>query len=443
MKKDLAQENQALKSEISRLYSTLHNFGSYIFTKDINGCYTYANQFVLDLFQVSLTELIGKDDSHFFSIDQFSELKLNDEQVLKYGKTVETEEKNTIASTGESRYYWIVKQPIYDDNNNIVGLSGVSTDITERKALSHKLQHKQKVLDTVLDNVDAYIYMKDRQHRFLYVNKKTTELFQRQSDEIIGRTANELQEFENDFDSMDQQVIQQGQQITGEEEFIDEQGKAHYYWSNKVPLFDNDQQVESYIGFSQEITELVELKKELEHKATIDDLTKLANRRHLFELAGKALKQSQRSGSPLSTLILDLDYFKAINDNYGHHTGDLVLIQVAKSIKNTIRAHDIAGRIGGEEFCIILPDTNSDDAKLLAERMRDQIAKLSISLPHTAPETTPLKGEQTEVPSICLTTSIGIAQNQPSDKSISQLLHRADEALYQAKAKGRNQVCSE
>lgn len=443
MKKDLTQENQALKKELSRLHATLNNVGSYIFTKDINGCYTYGNQFVLDFFQVSMADFIGKDDSHFFSIDEFSELKQNDEQVLKYGKTVEREEKNTIARTGEVRYYWIVKQPIYDEHGDIIGLSGISTDITERKILARQLEQKQKLLDTVLDNVDAYIYMKDRQHRFLYVNKKTTELFQRQINEIIGRTANELQEFENDFDHMDDKVIQSGQQITGEEEFVDEQGKAHYYWSNKVPLFDNNQEVESYIGFSHEITELIELKKELEHKATIDDLTKLANRRHLFEQAGKAFKQSQRSNYPLSTLILDLDYFKAINDNYGHHTGDLVLIRVAQCIKNTIRAHDIAGRIGGEEFCIILPDTSSEDAKLLAERMRDQIAKLSISLPHMDPQTQQLQDDQTEVPSICLTTSIGIAQNKSGDKSISQLLHRADEALYQAKAKGRNQVCGQ
>lgn len=443
MNKDLIKENQKLKKTLSFLHSTLDNVGSYIYTKDVNGCYTYANLLVQEFFQCSLDQIINKDDSHFFSLDESSELKENDQQVIQFGKTIAKEEKNIVSRTGETRYYWTVKQPIYDDNGEIIGLSGISTDITERKILARELEQKQKLLDTVLDNVDAYVYMKDREHKFLYVNKKTTALFQRQESDIIGRTANELQEFENDFDHMDDQVIQQGQQITGEEEFIDEQGKTHYYWSNKVPLFDNNQEVESYIGFSHEITELIELKKELEHKATVDDLTKLANRRHLFEQAGNAFKQSERSSYPISGLIIDLDYFKAINDNYGHHTGDLVLIRVAQCIKNTIRAHDIAGRIGGEEFCIILPDTTNEDATLLAERIREQIAKLTISLPHITPESQQLNDNLNNIPSICLTTSIGIAQNQPGDKSIGELLHRADEALYQAKANGRNQVCGQ
>ncbi|MDH5473658.1 MAG: PAS domain-containing protein [Gammaproteobacteria bacterium] len=122
-----------LKMEHALFKCALNEIGAYIYTKDINGCYTFANTLVLDLFGLPLDQVIGKDDSHFFDLAYSKELRLNDRQVLDQGKVIENEEVNFIKSTGKTRIYWSVKKPLRNDDGEIVGMCGVSTDITERK----------------------------------------------------------------------------------------------------------------------------------------------------------------------------------------------------------------------------------------------------------------------------------------------------------------------
>jgi diguanylate cyclase (GGDEF)-like protein len=164
----------------------------------------------------------------------------------------------------------------------------------------------------------------------------------------------------------------------------------------------------------------------LEGLATTDPLTKLYNRRH-FETAARAeLARFQRYFRPLSILILDVDHFKSINDRFGHATGDTVLTAIADSCRSIKRATDIAARIGGEEFAILLPETNEEAARLFAERLRHEISE-------SAPI---IHGEK-----LALTASVGVAMATRHTTRIGVLLQSADEALYQAKRTGRNRVC--
>ena len=134
--------------------------------------------------------------------------------------------------------------------------------------------------------------------------------------------------------------------------------------------------------------------------------------------------RSRRYRRPLSVAVLDLDYFKKINDTLGHGAGDAVLIHVARLLSSNKRSTDVLARLGGEEFVMVLPETHAQDAQILMERLRQMIAA----------EPTPWKQE-----SISVTISIGITSLGREDK-ISDLLRRADEALYEAKGAGRNQV---
>ena len=166
------------------------------------------------------------------------------------------------------------------------------------------------------------------------------------------------------------------------------------------------------------------LVKDLEEEAIYDPLTKCFNKKEIEILIEKFLKESLRYNKPLSILMLDIDFFKKVNDTYGHLAGDFVLKEVADIIKSTIRNSDACGRFGGEEFIIVLPNTKLNGAMKLAERIRENIQNHKFIF------------QNQEIP---ITISIGITSASKND-SLFSLIERADEALYEAKSKGRNRV---
>jgi len=173
-----------------------------------------------------------------------------------------------------------------------------------------------------------------------------------------------------------------------------------------------------------------QLQKTLDELATmsrIDGLTQIYNRRHWQESLKQEFAKAHRHDKKLSLIMLDLDYFKLLNDNYGHQCGDMVLIEVSALISTLLRVEDIFGRYGGEEFAIVLPETNLKGAIELAERICRKVAATSLVY----------NNERLEV-----TISLGVAQLSSYESSYEALITHADSALYQAKAKGRNQVCS-
>jgi len=170
-----------------------------------------------------------------------------------------------------------------------------------------------------------------------------------------------------------------------------------------------------------DVTEQKRLKRELEHAASRDPLTGLWNRRHFLNLLDNSQHQKRRHDVDYSLLILDADHFKNINDQFGHDKGDEVLVLLARTLENRVRETDSVCRWGGEEFIILLPQTDLGNATRLAESLR--VSAAEIRIPNLPP----------------LTVSIGIAQHQ-SEESTESLLRRADAALYLAKALGRNKV---
>lgn len=174
-----------------------------------------------------------------------------------------------------------------------------------------------------------------------------------------------------------------------------------------------------------EIRRRRELEDQLRAQATTDSLTGLANRRAFLARGDSDLLRSRRYGDDLSVVMMDADHFKQINDVHGHGIGDAVLVKLAETAKSAVRAVDIVGRLGGEEFAIILVHTSLHAAAGCAERIRASVAELSFDGP---------KGP------FSVTASFGVAQNRADDVAFSTMLNRADHALYSAKNHGRNQV---
>jgi diguanylate cyclase (GGDEF)-like protein len=174
-----------------------------------------------------------------------------------------------------------------------------------------------------------------------------------------------------------------------------------------------------------DITDLIHNADLLEKLATIDSMTGLSNRRHFLSLAEAEWARFQRYQRPLSMLMLDIDHFKSVNDRYGHAVGDDAIISVAHAAVQAKRGPDVVGRLGGEEFAILLPETDAAQAAVVAERIRQNVEQQSLSTHNVR---------------FGVTISVGIATASTDMSGIEALLRKADEALYEAKSAGRNRV---
>ncbi len=157
-----------------------------------------------------------------------------------------------------------------------------------------------------------------------------------------------------------------------------------------------------------------------------DPLTELNNRRHLMEILDKEFERSHRTDHPLAFLMIDIDHFKQVNDTYGHVQGDVVLQIISREITSELRQYDTAARFGGEEFALLLPETSTEQAFIVAERLRKSITDIKFS---------------GSMSGLIITVSIGIASlPHPGINSAEDLIRLADDALYTAKKNGRNRV---
>ncbi len=208
-----------------------------------------------------------------------------------------------------------------------------------------------------------------------------------------------------------------------------QQRSALYEFTLKIICLDMSLATDTYFSNNVETLEksvnrLREEKDKLSTKVNVDTLTGISSRGHVLINAGKAMVDSRKNGESFSLIVSDIDYFKAINDTYGHAAGDAVLKNVAARMDNLVRGDDMVGRIGGEEFLIILPGSDLEMASTVAERVRESIEKCPVKFQNNV---------------IDVTMSLGVAEWFP-DETLEQLINRADQALYEAKRSGRNRV---
>lgn len=204
------------------------------------------------------------------------------------------------------------------------------------------------------------------------------------------------------------------------EKIAEEKSRALYIKSMEL---ENALQAES-----QARKKVESLYKEVEHLSRIDPLTELSNRRSFSNDASRFFMLAVRHKNKMSCAMLDIDFFKKVNDSYGHDCGDAVLIAVAKTCKKELRSTDLLARFGGEEFCFLFPETDIMGASIIAERIRVKISGLEFN-----------SGDSR----FSVTASIGISDMLDSDKNVEDMIKRSDVYLYKAKEGGRNRVVAE
>lgn len=223
------------------------------------------------------------------------------------------------------------------------------------------------------------------------------------------------------YDAMQRRLVAEDESISIKEELIQTQQKQNQMLESQVAARTDE--------LEKALEKVKILNNELSDLSTMDQVTGVRNRRYFDDMIDREFRRCLRNRSPLSLIMLDLDYFKDVNDTYGHLAGDLCLKMVANAMYQIVkRPPDLVCRYGGEEIGIILPDTNSKGAMIIAERIRHQIENLNIVF-----------SEQ----KIAITASLGVASFVPNNNKTAQsLIELADKALYQAKSDGRNRTRS-
>ena len=263
----------------------------------------------------------------------------------------------------------------------------------------------------------------------IYVNKAFTETTGYSAEEVIGKTPRIFQKEGTDKQELSKirEALEKKEPVRVTLRNFSKSGKEYWVDISILPLRDTEGNVTHFASIQRDITEYKKLEQDLQILCRTDPLTTAANRRAFNEILSQEFSRFKRSQKEYALIMIDLDHFKSINDQHGHSVGDQVLIEVTERCKDNIRVHDIMARLGGEEFCILLPYTDSNQAKKVAERLREKI------------EIKPIIVDGLRVK---VTISVGISLVSTGDEDGHQAMERADQKLFQAKESGRNQICA-
>jgi len=417
--------------QINRLSNAMDCIAAFVYMKDRQRRYVYANRPTLELFGCSAEELRGSADSRFFPPETVTRLHAVDTRVLENGEDT-AEEIVSRAADGSQRIYWEVKTPIYDseDSSRIWGLCGISTDITERRRQEAALQESEERFRSTFDSAAIGMALVSTEGRFMEVNGALCGMVGYTRTELRQKTFQDIthpDDLEADLSLMQELLagIRTSYQI--EKRYFHKDGHVIWVLLSGSAVRGPDGKVLYFVAQVQDITERKALLDKLRLQAHQDYLTGLSNRRHFLEQGEMELSRARRYGKPISLFMLDIDRFKEINDTHGHKAGDTVLQKLSDILRKTLRTVDILGRMGGEEFAILLPETGLQEAADVAERLRKIIAHSDVALEAGLP--------------LHFSVSIGVAAMREKDINIDMLLNLADKALYQAKNAGRNKVC--
>lgn len=299
-----------------------------------------------------------------------------------------------------------------------------------QKLTEDRLHESQELFRAIVENVGDLVAVLDAEGRRVYNSPSYRPLF-REKD--IRQGSNSFREIHPDdrerIKEIFRRTIATGIGECAEFRFVLKDGSIRHMESDGRAIRSADGKVSKVVVVSRDITELKQLEAELREMAATDILTGLPNRRHFLTQLEQELARVRRvEPHAASVLMLDVDYFKLVNDTFGHATGDNVLRHLAVVMQKELRKIDTLGRLGGEEFAVILPGADLAAAEVFAERLRQKVAEV------------PAMHENTAIP---LTISVGVTEMKTSDESADDVLARADRAVYHAKECGRNKVTVE
>lgn len=290
--------------------------------------------------------------------------------------------------------------------------------------LMHKMRAREDDLRRVFEAAPfPMILVKQEDNSIMAANEAALTFFKVPADALDQVRTPEFYVDLEDRKKMLETLYTEGRVEQMEIEMRNSEGEAHWVMMSVMPVEYRDEQA-IVVGCS-DITERKIFEHDLIKMATIDTLTGVFNRRQFYMLAESEFQRSRRYAKNFCTMMIDIDHFKRINDAHGHHVGDKTLKVMAMRCSELLREVDLFGRVGGEEFAVVLPETDQANAERLAERLRIMLSQSPVALDDRT---------------LNFTVSIGLAHMHEDDQDLESILQRADTALYAAKRAGRNRV---
>jgi diguanylate cyclase (GGDEF)-like protein/PAS domain S-box-containing protein len=424
------QELRSLRHNREQLLSIIDLIPVAFFVKDHNSRFFLMNRACELQWGLSFAQLRDTDGSQFFPPDQMDQFLAKDRSIFESRQPVEFEETVWSAAYQSNRIGYTFKRPMYDANGNPEYLVCVTLDITDRKAAEAALVDSERRFREAITHAPSPMIMHAEDGNIIMISDALSDITGYGFEDLPTIKAWGEKAFGPDAPRMlrgigklyDLKTIRR----EGEYSIITATGETRIweFQSQPLPRLPDGRRV--VLSLAVDVTERRRLDEDLQTLAATDSLTGLPNRRQfLARLTEEFLRVRRLDNQRSSVLMLDLDLFKGVNDAHGHAAGDAALKHFARLIQDGIRKIDTAGRLGGEEFAIILPGADSVAASASADRLRKIVA------------TTPFAQNGKTIP---LTVSIGVATIGSGDCNEGATLIRADHALYRAKRNGRNRV---
>jgi diguanylate cyclase (GGDEF)-like protein/PAS domain S-box-containing protein len=433
------RDTTALRVEVdhaqARTQAVLDHSPMAIFLRDLDGRWLSVNQRLASILGHSAQDLEGRGMALTHDADDETRFAADDLQILTDGVAREFDVTFADASRGgEHRHFWLQKFAVLDRQGQPIGLGGISLDVTDREGAQRDLLVERERFAAAFEHapvgkVISRLQVDGTSSQVIRCNPAFAQMLGLQPQDVTGR-AGVMLTHPDDLAARDWVIreARDGRRARVELRLRHEDG--HYVWVLVAPVViqDADGRPEMIIQ-TVDITERKALEDRLRQLADEDSLTGLLARRGFGEQLQRELARVRRHGGCAGLLLLDLDGFKEVNDTLGHSAGDDLLILIAAAMRRVLRISDVIGRIGGDEFAILLPQTNPQRAAVVGAKL------LAAVRAHGHVQ----QGNHRAL----VTASIGVtALDATTTRGPDELLAEADAAMYQAKAAGRDRVAS-
>jgi len=422
----------ALRLSEQRFRDVSEAVSEFIWELDNECAYSFITEDVSTVLGYTVEELLGKTPRFLIHPDNLEDFTAWHRDTFENKLPFTRQEVRNITKDGECIWLQISGVPHFNTQGEFLGYRGAAMNITDRKEAEEALKASERKLRALAESAYDAIIMSNTHGQVSFWNHAAEQLFGYTEKEVMGQEVHSLI-------------------APPEDRAKAKEGLSHFARTGRGPALGAVQEAEglhkdgtriaierSVSGFKlgeewfavatiRDITSRKATEAKLRELATTDSLTGLHNRRRFLELSEREFTRSTRYERPLAMFMIDIDHFKNVNDTHGHDVGDEVLRSLAEISIMALRKADIVGRLGGEEFGVLLPETELEAAIEVADRLRLSVERTNIS---------------TNAGELNITVSIGVATMPPKTRSTQALLKRADIALYDAKQSGRNRVVS-
>jgi len=425
---DLKMKEAELAESRNLLKTIVDTVPVRIFWKDKQSCYLGCNPiFARDAGMTSPQEIIGKVDYDLsWTKEQADHYRNDDRRVINSGTPMLYYEEALNNAAGETIWIETSKVPLLSTRKEIIGVLGIYQDISKQKQASDSM----RLAAAIYQSSNEAIMVMDENNRIIQVNPAFTRMTGYEMADVLGKDPAMFRSNRHDeafYQEMKRKLLDEGH-WQGEIWDLRKDGSIYAKWLNISVIRHPSGHVHYYVSQFSDITEKKKKDEIILFQANYDPLTGLPNRNLFKELLDQEIKKSQRSKSPLSLLLMDLDHFKDINDTLGHDKGDELLREVASRIKSCASKTDTVARLGGDEFAIILSKCGDNKAAAtIAQQVTQKLNK-------------PFKLRQNRADHY-ISPSIGIVFYPQDGADRKSLMKHADQAMYAAKLEGRNRFC--